>query len=87
VYLVMGYFCIGIWHIVSMLVHVFNKSFVRSKLIRNSYYVSVVLMISTLKYFMEFNVIYLAPIMAIFYTALCGFEVFAKVERPLDQLK
>jgi phosphatidylserine synthase len=31
--------------------------------------------------------IYLLTAMVIFYTCLCGFEVFTKVKRPLDLLK
>jgi hypothetical protein len=83
-----GYFTVGGWQVISMIMHAVNKQTISISNIRKSYHWITVFSIAGMFTIVFFYVLlYIAPFMAIFYTSLCGFEVFAKVKRPLDQLK
>ncbi len=76
-------FCIGIWHVVSMLVHFIAWQKITFKKIRLFYgrLAIIVLILCFTTDFLKFddktNIAFLfLLLMAIFYTSLCGYEVY-----------
>jgi len=88
-YLIQGYFVVGAWQIISMIVHVVFKNRQALSSIRKTYnWITVVCIVTMpMGFVMLAILLYAAPLLATFYTGICGFEVFKKVERPLDNLK
>lgn len=83
-----GYFIVGGWQVISMIIHRINKLIIPISKTRKVYHWITGFSIAgmfTLVFF--YVLLFAAPIMAIFYTCLCGNEVFAKAKRPLAQLK
>ena len=88
-YLIQGYFVVGSWQVISMFIHILNRNnFVLSP-VRKIYNWITIICIATMPMgFLMFAILlYTAPFMAIFYTSICGVELFTKAKRPLDQLK
>ncbi|MES2775163.1 MAG: hypothetical protein V4722_13330 [Bacteroidota bacterium] len=90
-----GYFTVGTWQVISMLVHQVNGWFT-SKGSRRHYYhlvtlVTVVLMVATpLLYitgFIFFILIFTAPIMAVYYASICFRELALLEAKALVHLK
>ena len=90
-----GYFIIGGWHIISMLVHFFNKRFTHKKNARSNYHWTVVVIIALalagilvkkILWFMAIVMLFVAPIMIFIYANICYKEI-QTFKRPLDQLK
>ncbi len=79
IYLLVCFF-VGLWHVLSMIVHLFSFNNWQYKIIRLTYTLisAFILSIAFTSSFMDSNYIYLLPAMAIFYTALCGVEIYKK---------
>lgn len=93
--LLLGYFIIGGYQLAGMLIHEFNHWFTSHGTARRYYhnisYTMVIGMILTPVFefagHVFFLLLYLAPIMAIYYTWLCYKETFVYLKRPLSILK
>lgn len=93
--LLLGYFIIGGYQLAGMLVHEFNHWFTARGTVRRYYhnisYTIVICMILTPLFeftgLVFFLLLYLAPIMAMYYTWLCYKETFVYLKRPLSILK
>ncbi len=95
--ILMGYFLVGGWQIISMSVHAVNHWFTQKGGNRFYYHWWAAGTISTalLGFVFPFDVIiwylllllFVTPAMAIYYCFLCYRERFQKMERPLAQLK
>lgn len=90
------YFIVGGWQIISMLVHGINRWFTEMYGIRYFYHstVLVIIIVSILGIWVYplilillYILLYVAPVMAVFYTWLCYREVYVKMQRPLAMLK
>jgi len=85
-YFLMGYFVVGAWQVISMLVHAFYKCFTKRGGARYIYhwitFISVVTMPGSF-----WVLLYIAPFMAVYYAGLCYAEVRKMNQRPLDLLK
>lgn len=91
-----GYFVVGGWQIISMLLHHFKKRFTHAGSKRSVYHWFVlcfsILMITGL-FINDFVIIALiilslvTPVMAIYYTMICYDEIYIKMKRPLAQLR
>lgn len=91
-----GYFVVGAWQIISMMVHAVNGWFVNKKGTRYCYHwvVAVVCGLGLIAltgfemfWLLLYLLLFIAPFMAICYTALCIKEVHIKMRRPMDLLK
>lgn len=91
-----GYFVVGAWQVISMLVHTFKRLFCEKGGPRLQYHKIVIVVLScTLTGFliyplllvMLYVLLFTAPFMAIYYTWLCYREVYVKMQRPLSVLK
>jgi len=91
-----GYFLVGGWQLISMLIHQYNGWFTENKSQRYYYHriVLVVIITALLGILIEafllmvlLMLIFAAPVMALYYTGICYDEVYVKMARPLAQLK
>ncbi|MBS1495261.1 MAG: hypothetical protein JSU03_01415 [Bacteroidetes bacterium] len=91
-----GYFVVGGWQIISMVIHAINGWFTAKGSIRILYHwvVAIVialtilgLLVYPILYLMLFILLFAAPIMAIVYTTICYDETYRKMVRPLDLIK
>lgn len=87
VILMLAYLVIGSWHSVSMLVHVFTRTFTYHNGIRSYYHLISLIMVLSIPIGSLFIIIYLGPLFALFYTWLCYDELHRKMQRPLALLK
>ena len=92
----LGYYTVGSWQMISMIVHAGNGWFTYPKKGRYYYHAAVTILVAfsligLVVYpllFMEMVVLlFAAPFMAIYYTWLCYNEVTVKMQRPLAALK
>lgn len=95
-YLGMGYFIVGGWQCISMLVHFMKDWFMKKWGVRSIYHIAVLIIIGLLvlgylgfdiTIYVLFALLYTAPFMAVFYTWLCWQEVHVKMKRPMAVLK
>ncbi len=92
---IVGYFVVGGWQVISMLVHQSKHWFSELGTARYHYHritlVTVLLMLAglivPLFLFIFFLLLFAAPFMACYYAAICYDEVYHKMQRPLAQLK
>jgi hypothetical protein len=91
-----GYFVVGGWQCVSMIVHAWNGWFTNKGDARRNYHILVVVIIAwTIVGMLYHPVLYIellamlfaAPLLALYYTRLCYLEVYVKMQRPLALLK
>ena len=91
-----GYFVVGAWHIISLLVHHYNNWFTEKGGSRRVYQTIVIflcvaflagIIVAPVLYVLMFVLLLAAPLMAIYYTRLCYKEVYIKMQRPLAMLK
>jgi hypothetical protein len=80
-------FIIGAWQAVSMIVHELNGWFTASTGIRRIYHWVALLNILLLPFHVASIIIFIVPVMAMFYIRLCYREIHIKMRRPLDLLK
>jgi hypothetical protein len=83
----LGYFIVGGWQVISMLIHVYNKSFIQKKGTRYVYHWITLLSLITMPVGSFLILLFTAPFMAVFYTYLCFDEVKKMNRRPLALLK
>ena len=91
-----GYFVVGGWQVVSMIIHSINGWFMQKdgKRFRYQFAVGIILLLALagwalnpLLYLIMVVMIFAAPFMAIVYTMICYKEVYLKMQRPLALLK
>jgi hypothetical protein len=91
-----GYFGLGTWHVISIVIHFFNKWFCEKGSARDNYHLLIFIilllalvgmLLTEILWVVAFVLLFAAPLMAVFYTNLCYNEVYIKMKRPLDQLK
>jgi len=82
-----GYIIVGSWQVVSMLVHAFTRTLTYKEGARYWYHWITLVSIITMPLGSLFILLYIAPLMAIYYTWLCYHEVTVKMKRPLAVLK
>ncbi|MGG9960244.1 hypothetical protein [Ferruginibacter sp. SUN106] len=85
-YFFAGYFIVGGWQVISMLVHVFNRCFTARWTARYIYHWITFIAIVTMPGSF-WVLLYAAPFMAVYYTYLCYQETYVKMKRPLSILK
>lgn len=92
----LGYFVVGGWQIISMIIHVINGWFTEKDSKRNRYHwiVTVILIVALsgfafypILFYLLFILLFVSPFMAVFYTWLCFDEVKKLNQRPLALLK
>lgn len=83
----MGYFVVGGWQVISMLVHVYHKSFTQKKGARYVYHWITLISLITMPVGSFWILLFTAPFMALYYTWLCFDEVRKMNQRPLALLK
>lgn len=86
---VYSYFIIGAWQVLSMVIHLFHKQFIPKKSMRLNYTIATGIMVALMFTLVFFYVLlFIAPILALYYLYICGDELFYKMKRrPLYQLK
>ncbi|MEP7237956.1 MAG: hypothetical protein ABI685_08830 [Ferruginibacter sp.] len=84
---ILGYFIVGSWQVISMLVHVYCHSFTQKKGIRRNYHWITLISLITMPIGSFWILLFAAPFMAVFYTWLCFDEVRKMNQRPLALLK
>lgn len=88
------YFIIGTWQIISMLTHLAFKWFTHS-LQRTTYQLAVAIMLAIAVYGSVFSIpvltdyllLFISPLLAIYYTHLCYQESYVALKRPLAYLR
>jgi hypothetical protein len=94
---IIGYFVTGGWQVISMIVHAMDGTFARKGTARYNYHwiVVIVVGIALLSVVLKFEpllmiffvLIFIAPIMAVYYTWLCGSELSTLRKREFIHLK
>ncbi len=82
-----GYFVVGGWQVISMLVHVFYHSFTEKGSTRYIYHWITFISLITMPIGSFWILLFTAPFMAVFYAWLCFDEVRKMNQRPLAILK
>ena len=83
--LLTGYFVVGGWQVISMLVHAISRTFTYGA--RYIYHWVTLISVVTIPVGSFWILLFTAPFMAVFYTWICYREVYIKMKRPLDILK
>ncbi len=81
-----GYFVVGGWQVISMIVHAWNHWFTH-KGARYYYHWITFISLITMPVGSFWLLLFVAPVMAVYYTWICYNEVYVKMQRPLAQLK
>jgi hypothetical protein len=84
---IIGYFAVGGWQIISMLMHAYCHSFTEKRGIRRNYHWITFIFLITMPVGSFLILLFLAPFMAVFYTWLCYDEERKMNQRPLELLK
>lgn len=84
--LISGYFIIGCWQTISMVVHAMEKWHTRKFGTRHIYHWITFISLASLPGF-AWILLFTAPFMAVFYTGLCLKECLTRIRRPLSFLK
>ena len=90
-----GYFVVGGWQVVSMIVHTVMDWFCEKGTARSNYQwtVFLIIIVALLGFviypllIIYFLLLFLSPFMAIWYTWLCYNETYVKMRRPMALLK
>ncbi|WP_462220035.1 hypothetical protein [Ferruginibacter sp.] len=91
-----GYFIVGMWQILSLLIHYYKNWFCEKGTKRRNYQSLIItLLIITAVGFIIYPIIiivafillFAAPVMAVYYTWICYDETYIKMQRPLSVLK
>jgi len=86
-HILIGYFVVGGWQVVSMLVHALTRTFAHKRGKRYIYHWVTFIALATMPAGSFWILAFTAPFMAIFYTWLCFDEVRKMNQRPLAILK
>jgi hypothetical protein len=93
---IVGYFVVGGWQVISMIVHAIYGWFTGKGGRRNIYHWVVFCLISiallglvanVLLAILAYPMLFAAPFMAVYYTWICFDEVHVKMKRPIEVLK
>ena len=93
---IIGYFTVGGWHVISMIVHAVNGWFTQKGSSRYIYHwivfgIFALTALGFIVFYLLIIIMYImlfaAPFMAVFYTWLCYDEVYVKMQRPITLLK
>lgn len=82
-----GYFVVGGWQVISMIVHAAQKWFTGKDGPRYVYNWITFIALITFPIGSYWILLFIAPCMAIYYTWQCYYELYILMRRPLDQLK
>lgn len=85
--LITGYFVIGGWQVISMVIHEYKSWFTEKKRARRNYHWITLISVITLPVGSFVILLFLAPVMAAYYCWLCYDELYVKMQRPLSLLK
>lgn len=83
----LGYLVVGGWQVISMLLHVYFRLFTQKGGVRNIYQWITLIALVTLPVGSYWILLFIAPLMAVFYTSLCFDEVIKMSRRPIAVLK
>lgn len=84
---IIGYFVVGGWQVISMIVHAVDRCFTEKRGARYVYHWITFISVVTMPLGSFWILLFTAPFMAVYYTWLCYNEVYVKMQRPLAQLK
>lgn len=84
---ILGYFVVGGWQVASMIVHATTKLFTHKGGSRYYYHWITVISLATFPVGSFLILLFIAPVMAIYYSCICFNEVKKMNERPLAMLK
>lgn len=84
---IIGYFVVGGWQVISMLLHAWFHLFTEKKGSRYVYHWITFISLLTMPVGSFFILLFIAPFMAIYYTGLCFDEVRKMNQRPIAILK
>ena len=85
--ILIAYFVVGGWQVISMVVHAINKWFSTRGSERYIYHWISFISLATMPAGSVWILLFTAPIMALYYTLLCYQEVYVKMRRPMALLK
>ncbi len=83
----LGYFIVGGWQVISMLVHIYYRRTLELSKARSAYHWITLASLITIPVGSFWILLFTAPFMAVFYTCLCFDEVRKMNQRPLALLK
>jgi hypothetical protein len=86
-YFLAGYFFVGGWQVISMIVHTIEKCFTYKGGSRYVYHWATFISLITMPLGSVWILLFAAPVMAVYYTWICHEEVYIKMQRPLALLK
>jgi hypothetical protein len=86
-YLFSPYLIVGLWQLISMIVHAYNHWFTTNKGMRYTYHWIIVIALATLPIGSAWLLLSTGPFLIVFYTWICYEEVYKKMRRPLSYLK
>ena len=92
---ILGYFVVGGWQLISIIIHFIKKWFSKKRNTRNYYLISISFLLLSVVLGLLFPfflivfylLLFAAPFMACYYAWICYDEVYHKMRRPLYQLK
>lgn len=85
--LIIGYYVVGSWQSISMVVHAITKHFTRKWSRRYYYHWISLIAVVTIPAGSIWFLYPLAPFMALYYTYMCYQETFIRMKRPMELLK
>ena len=84
---IVSYFIIGGWQLISMIIHELNQWFTSRTSVRRIYHWISLFSLIAMPFGFAWVLLVTAPFMAAFYIYLCYREVYVKMRRPLTLLK
>jgi hypothetical protein len=84
---IVGYFVVGLWQVISMVIHAIDKCFTDKWGARYWYHWITFIAVITMPIGSFWILLFTAPFMAVYYTGLCYSEVRKMNQRPLSILK
>ncbi len=91
----LGYFVVGAWQITSMIVHAISGWFCEKgssryyyhRLVFGIFVITVFGIVFPYLLVIFYLLLFFAPVMAVWYTCMCGYELYEKMKRPMALLK
>lgn len=84
---IMAYVVTGAWQLISMIFHLIMGWFTKRGGTRFIYTIISIVCVVTIPAGSVWVLVFTSPFMAIFYTWLCGREIYIRMKRPMDALK
>jgi hypothetical protein len=85
--MITGYFIVGGWQVISMIVHAYYDWFNEKKSVRRVYNWITVFSLLSFPVGSFVILLFIAPVMAVYYAWICYEEVYVKMQRPIALLK